>query len=237
MSQKHPYRGNGPTDEMAGDAESDDLKAIRRDLEMHKQSEELWQYLYPDGDTFHHEFEAVALAAQDWEAATPTQRFRALRVLVRRFGKLDTFRLALLAAPKSMQEWSLKIRKRKRSEKSDGGKRDEGMKRDHWDYVISKEVYSRMKAGESKDDAIAAVKEDYRTGAPYASSGLFPPLNRPVRHLPERDGIEKWLNRFRRKVEERGYVDPYAASGLTGIAREPDLKVADIPKRGRPRKK
>lgn len=246
MSRKTPYRGNGPTEGMTGDAdESDDLKAIRRDMERHRLSEELWRRLYPDGDRFRREFERVAEAAQDWAGATFAQRFRALRCLVRRFGREDTYLLTLMAAPKSHQDWMLQIRGRKDSEKLDGGKRRKDWEREHWDYVIAREVYERMKAGQSKSEAIAAVKEDYRLGNPIVTKqvGDFPPfiLKREVRHLPADDGknngIDKMLGRFRRAARERGYVNPFAASSIIGFPREPDLKLGDIPGRGRPRKK
>ena len=238
MTEGTPYRGNGPTVGMTGDGgESDDLKSIRRDMEMHRLSGELWKRIYPDGDRFRREFEQVAEASQDWQAATFGQRYRALRILVHRFGRADTYLLTLMAAAKSQQDWVLDIRERKDAKKSDGGKRDHEAEQRHSDYIIGSEVYKRMKAGQSKAEAIAAVKEDYRTGAPYPSNGGFPSLNRTVRNLPGPDAIEKMLNRFRHEARRRGYVDPYAASGLIPFAREPDLKLNDIPNRGRPRNK
>lgn len=246
MTKGTPYRGNDPTVGMTSDAgESDDLRAIRRDMEMHRLSGELWQHLYPDGDQFRREFEQVAKTAQDWEGATYAQRFRALRSLVRRFGREDTYLLTLMAAPKSQQDWVLSVRKRKKVEKSDGGKRDRENEKVHWDLVIGREVYSRMKAGQSKSEAIAAVKEDYRLGNPIALEpiGSFPclVLKREVRHLPADDGknngMDKILNGFRRAARARGYVDPFAPSGIIPLPKEPDLKLSDIPGRGRPRKK
>lgn len=246
MTKGTPYRGNDPTVGMTSDAdESDDLRAIRRDMEMHRLSDELWQRLYPDGDRFRREFEEVAKAAQDWEGAIYAQRFRALRSLVRRFGREDTYLLTLMAAPKSQQDWVLNVRKREKAEKLDGGKRRKDWEREHWDYIIGREVVERISAGQAKKDAIAAVKEDYRLGNPIAIKpvGDFPPLilKREVRPLPADEGkghgMDKILNRFRRAARERGYVDPFAASSITGFPREPDLKLSDIPGRGRPRKK
>lgn len=105
MNEDAPYRGNGPTVGMEGKVEeSNDLKAIRRDREMHRLVQESWQDLFPDGDRFRRDFEAVANAARDWDVATSLERFRALRILVRRFGRLDAFALTLLAAPKSIQD-------------------------------------------------------------------------------------------------------------------------------------
>ena len=237
MSEDAPYRGNGPTVGMEGKVEeSEDLKAIRRDREMHRLVQESWQDLFPGGDSFRRDFEAVANAAQDWDAATSLERFRALRILVKRFGRLDTFTLALIAAPKSMQDWTLGIRKRKRSEKSDGGKREREFEREFLAQRIGKEVYERMAAGQSKPDAIEAVKEDYRTGAPYPQIGNFPTFSRPKLDLPDLDGIEKLLAIFRRNARKRGYIDPYAPHSLVD-PREPDLRLSDIPKRGRPRKR
>ena len=238
MTKGAPYRGNGPTVGMTGNGgESDDLKAIRRDMDMHRLAGEHWQHIFPDGDRFRREFEQVAKASQDWQAATFGQRYRALRILVHRFGKDDTYLLTLMAAVKSRQDWVLNVRKRKAVEKSDGGKRDQKFKKQHLDFIVGEEVYQRIKAGQSKPDAIAAVKEDYRTGAPYPSSGGFPPLNREKRDLPGPDAIEKMLNRFRKEARRRGYVDPFAASGIIPFPREPNLKLSDIPGRGRPRKK
>ncbi len=233
MSKAPPYRGNDPI----GEKESDDLKAIRRDMEMHRRSQEMWQHLYPDGDSFRREFEQVAAAAQDWGGATYEQRFRALRILVKRFGREDAYLLTLMAAPQSKQSWMLSVRQRKDSEKSDGGKRDHEREREDLAQRIGKEVYQRMAAGQPKVDAIKAVKEDYRTGAPYPQIGHFPAFNRPKLNLPDVDGIEKLLGIFRRNARKRGYVDPFAPYLGFPVAREPDLKISDIPKRGRPRKK
>lgn len=233
MSKAPPYRGNDPI----GEVESDDLKAIRRDVEMYRRSQEMWQHLYPDGDRFRGEFEQVAVAAQDWGGATYEQRFRALRILVKRFGREDAYLLTLMAAPQSKQSWMLSVRQRKDTEKSDGGKRDRERQREALAQRIGEEVYQRMVAGQSKDDAIKAVKEDYRTGAPYPQIGDFPTFHRPKLNLPDVDGIEKLLGIFRRNARMRGYVDPYAPYHGFPVAREPDLKVSDIPQRGRPRKK
>ncbi|GAA5045595.1 hypothetical protein GCM10023208_00230 [Erythrobacter westpacificensis] len=237
MSEDAPYRGNGPTGGMKGKVEeSEDLKAIRRDREIHRLVQESWQDLYPAGDSFRRDFEAVAIAAQDWDAATSLERFRALRILVKRFGRLDTLTLTLLAATKSMQDWTLSVRRRKRSEKSDGGKRDREFEREFLAQKIGREVYQRMAAGQSKSEAIEAVKYDYRTGAPYPQIGSFPVFYRPKLNLPDMDGIEKLLAIFRRNARMRGYVDPSAPYSL-GVLREPDLRLSDIPTRGRPPKK
>lgn len=246
MSWKHPYRGNDPIEEMGGESdESEDLQAIRRDMEMHRLSQDVWQHLYPDGDNFRHEFDQVAEAAQDWGCATYSQRFRALRILARQFGIENVHLLIWMASPKSHQDWLLQVRRGRDTELIDGGKRRKEWEREHWDYVIAREVYSRIKEGQSKSDAIAAVKEDYRLGNPVVlnlGAGLAPMTrNREVRHLPSHEGanngMDKILNRFRRSARKRGYINPYAASGLLPFPREPDLKLSDLPKRGRPRKK
>lgn len=233
MSKARPYRGNDPT----GEEESEDLKAIRRDMEMHRLLQEMLQHLYPDGARFRRDFEQVAVAAQDWAGATYEQRFRALRVLVKRFGPEDAYLLTLMAAPQSKQTWMLSVRQRKDSEKSDGGKRDREREREDLAQRIGEEIYQRMVAGQSKNDAIKAVKQDYRTGAPYPQIGDFPAFNRPKLDLPDVDGIEKLLGIFRRNARMRGYVDPYAPYHGFPVAREPDLKVRDIPQRGRPQKR
>ena len=179
----------------------------------------------------------MAVVAQDWQGAAYACRFRALRILVRRFGRDNTFLLTLFAAPVSFHDWVLSIRARKPNESPDGGKRDREEKRSHWDYVICSEIYKRMKGGQSKMEAIAAVKEDYRTGAPFPSDGLLPPLNRPRRGLPGPYAIEKWMKRFRRDAKLRNYINPYAAfrAGVI-VTREPELTRSDIPSRGRPKK-
>lgn len=233
MSHTRPCHGNAPTE----GEESPDLQAIRRDMEMHRRSQEILQHLQSDGDSFRHEFEQVAAAAQDWDVATFGEKFRALRILVKRFGRRNAFLLTLMAAPKSKQSWMLSIRQRKDAEKSDGGKRDREREREDLAQRIGQEVYQRMAAGQSKGDAIKAVKEDYRTGAPYPLNRDLPVFYRPKVDLPDVDGIEKLLAIFRRKVSERGYVDPSAPYRDFPVAREPVLKVSDIPKRGRPPKK
>jgi len=212
---------------------------------LYRLSQEIWQHLYPDGDSFRHEFDQVADAAQDWGSATYSQRIRALRVLTRQFGIENVHLLIWMASPKSHQDWLLQVRRRKDSELVDGGKRRREAEREHWDYVIAREIYSRMKAGQPKSDAIEAIKEDYRLGKPIVLNlgENLPPmmLKREVRHLPSDDGVnngmDKILNRFRRAARKRGYVNPYAASGIVTSPREPDLKLSDLPGRGRPRKK
>lgn len=233
MSKAPPYRGNDPT----GGEESDDLKAKRSDREIYRQAQKIRQHLFPDGDRSRHQFEQVAVAAQDWGAATFRQRFRALRILVSRFGQEEAYLLTLMAAPKSDQSWLLRVRERRNSEKSDVGKRDREREREDLAQRIGEEIYQRIATGQPKGDAINAVKEDYRTGAPYPQIGDFPAFHRPKIDLPDVDGIEKLLGKFRRNARKRGYVDPYAPYHGFPVAREPDLKLSDIPTRGRPRKK
>ncbi len=238
MTNVAPYRGNDPTEGTGAETEdSPDLKAIRRDMEMSRLGEQIWRQVYPDGDTLQRDFEQLANAAQDWKAATYGQRFRALRILVKRFGRLDAYRLVQIAAPSSMQDWRLIIRQRKSSEMTDGGKRDNDFERDRKAQRIGSEIYQRIAAGESKADAIKAVKEAYRTGAPYPQIEGFPILRRPKLDLPDADGIEKLLAIFRRNARKRGYIDPHAPYLGSPVAREPTLKLSDIPRRGRPRKK
>jgi hypothetical protein len=133
----------------------------------------------------------------------------------------------------------LELRKRTDPEKLDGGKKERDRERDYWDYVIGTEVYGRMKDGMDKASAIEAVKNDYRNGTPYESNSGLPVLNRPVRTLPAPEAIDKMLNRFRKAAKSRGYVYPFAGSiGFEiGEPREPNLKIADIPSRGRPSNK
>lgn len=229
MSSRGPDYQSGRSDE------SDDLRAIRRDTQMQRFSEKIWRDAFLDEGKFQREFDQVAIAAQDWANATYGERIRALRILMSRFGHRNTYLLTHLGAPKSMQEWSLKIRKRLASEMSDGGKRDRTFKREELAQRIGEEVYRRIANGESKADAIEAVKEDYRLGAPYPKCENFPVLHRPKLNLPDADGIEKLLAIFRRNARRRGYVEPLAP--MIGIASEPRLKVSDIPKRGRPTRK
>ncbi len=238
MTKRHPYRGNGPTSETRNEAEeSEDVRSIRRDMEWHRLSEGIWQQIYPDGGKFLREFEQVAVAAQDWGAVRFGQRFRALRILAKHFGRDNARLLTLMAAPKSMQPWILSIRQRRDTEKSDGGRRAKVRRRVDLAHRIGMEVYERIAAGETKGDAIAAVKEAYRNGAPYPQIGDFPIFVRPKIDLPEVDGIEKLLGIFRRNARKRGYVDPNAPYLDSPVAREPKFKVSSIPKRGRPRGK
>lgn len=234
MSTDPPYRGNGPTGGTVGEAEeSDDLKAIRRDSELYRLSQDVSQHVFPEEDDFRREFEEVAKAAQDWEVASYDERFRALRILARRFGVFETFQLAQFAATRSMQDWFVTIRPRADHEMSDSGKRRKRLEREFLDNLVGREVYSRMKAGQSKAEAIASMREDYRTGAPIPSAGGFPPPNRPVITFAGDDAIEKRLARYRKAARRRGYVDPYAALHAASSLREPELKLSDIPGRGR----
>lgn len=231
MSPARSILGNDPS----GIDESDDLEAIRRDREAHLLWQEIWHNGFQDEADFDQDFQNVALAAQDWEAATYFERIRALRILCRRFGRNNTSLLAAMASPRAGHPWLIRVRPRKDSEKPDGGKRHRKRKREDLAQRIGMEVYQRMAAGQSKVDAINSVKEDYRTGAPYPTNGIFPPVNRPKIALPDIDGIEKLLAIFRQKARKRGYADVYASLGP--VVQEPKLKLKDIPKRGRPRKK
>jgi hypothetical protein len=218
---------------------SGDLKAIRLKKAIAESAQLLWSRLYADRDIFGAELGCLADAASNWPGISAAERFRALRILVRRFGSEGTYMLSLIAAPKSNQELRLELRKRTNREKLDGGKKERDRERDYWDYVIGTEVYGRMKDGMDKAAAIEAVKNDYRNGTSYESNSGLPVLNRPVRTLPAPEAIDKMLNRFRKAAKSRGYVDPFAGSIGFGIGepREPDLKIADIPSRGRPSNK
>lgn len=216
---------------------NEDLRAIRRAIETDLIAREVWESVLQHGGGFIRQFNIVALAAQDWEGATRGQQLAAIRVLLRTLGREGAHLLMLLASARSKHDWKISVRKRKESEKPDQGASEREAAQDHWDYLIASEVYMRMRAGQPKHEAIASVKEDYRTGAPYPPAGNFPPLSRPKRtNLPGADGIEKWLNRFRRKAGARGYVDPNAAFTTFAGHHEPDLKLSDIPRRGRPKK-
>ncbi|MEP0391876.1 MAG: hypothetical protein ABJ205_08780 [Erythrobacter sp.] len=211
---------------------SDDLKAIRRDRELVRDAEARYLAMAPRGAKITSDIRTVAEAAADWPRASLRHRLRALRVLVRRLGLLETRYLAILAEEKSIVPWLLTLRDRPDAQMLDGGRERKKREQDFLDSLVGQAVYSLIKKGASKQEAIEAVKEDYRI-----RSGAFSNLRTDKRFLPDRDGIEKWLGRFRKGAIERGYIDPFTASPLFSSHEEPDLKIKDLPKRGRPRKK
>lgn len=213
--------------------ESDDLKAIKQDRELKELLEEFWARNAPPVSKFASDVEVVAIASRDWAKAPLRLRRRALRILRRYFGPLEVRHLANLSAEKGETLSRLILRPREDSELPDDGKRRKENKQDYLDYLVGTAVYSRMlERGLSKEDAIREVQIEYRSGV-----GPLQQIKEVGKNLPDGDGIEKWLYRFRKKARERGYVDPFAAHDQLADILEPDLKIRDIPKRGRPPKK
>ncbi len=167
----------------------------------------------PGWGSFASDFETIAELLSEEES----NQFRALRVLRRYFTRRQIVMLSFFASEKAFQDWRLLIRRRKPSEKPDGGQRDRTREREWRASRLGRFVYGKMKDGASKADAIAAASSELGLSISEAT-------------------IEKDLALFRRRARENGYVDSFAAviawiNG--GFVAEPDLTVSEITRKGR----
>lgn len=159
------------------------------------------------------------LAVADFLESGSEPSFKVLRILLQRFSKEDLQLLSLLCSDSSFQEKRIIVRNRKANEKPDKGKRDRERKRQDRVNQLGIAVYSKMKDGIVKDQALRSSLSELKLNISYSTA-------------------EKDLDLFRKQVDRRGYADELAPmmKVVMGFAfEEPELKVADIPKRGRPK--
>jgi hypothetical protein len=196
---------------------SDDLVSIQRSIAQHRQIEQIQQGMNSVWTRFPRDFELIAKFLQGEEHL----RFRVLRALSRHFSRWEIFMLSHLSSPTSHQDWRLVIRPRRPRERPDGGQKLRRRFREDRADQLGMRVYALMKAGETKRQAIEAARQEL--GISLSDQA-----------------VEKDLGAFRARVMERGFVDPYAAISAAVFGYppvEPDLKVADVMKKGRPKKR
>jgi heme-degrading monooxygenase HmoA len=197
---------------------SHDRRAIETGVARLRDSDAFARNVFdPEWGSFERDFDQVAklLSGED---RTP---FRALRVLRRYFSRRQVLMLSFFVSEKAFQDWRLLIRRRTAAEKPDGGQRERTRERECRARRVGMYVYGQMKNGISKADAIAAVSSELSLTVAEAT-------------------IEKDLALFRRRARENGFVDPFAAviawiNG--GYFAEPELTVAGITRKGRPKKR
>ena len=176
--------------------ESDDLKAINRVRALRDRSLEFWDKHKPPAAKFASDLEVVALVADHWDKAPLRLRLRALRILAKRFGMLETLYLTRTAAEKFDVPVRLILRLRQEFELPDGRKLRREREEDYWDYRIAEEVYSRRHAGASKAEAIESLLE-----AHHIEEGL----STRIRSF---DNVEHKLKRTRSEGKRKGVPKP-----------------------------
>jgi hypothetical protein len=157
-----------------------------------------------------------------WESARPRARFRALRIVLRRFGRLGSRHMINLVADVSPLNLRLILRERKAKERDDAGRRRRKIEQELED--------ARLEAAVRRNHAKGM---DHETAVFEAAQEVLGRISGGV------EGVKKAMIRARRRARQRGYVDPVApfiASIMGGYVGEPEIKVADLPRPGRPKK-
>lgn len=197
---------------------SNDLIAIQKAVSRFRTNDEFHRTVFDPGwARFDEDFNSVARLLNGEESL----KFRVLRILRRFFDRRQIFMLSLFASKSAYQDWHLEIRRRKPGEKPDRGQRDRTRGREQRVNRVGMKVYGLMSQGISKERAVAVARQEL---------GL---------HVSEAT-VEKDLVLFRKKAQENGFVDPYAAfvAWVGGYPPdEPKITVADVTKRGRPKKR
>jgi hypothetical protein len=208
---------------------SADLAAIQRSVERFKQTDRFWKSSMSRNSKLaaavqlQHDIDSLALVLERGSRPRrPGEWFRLLRMLLRRFNKLELRYLMRLAAPVSSDSLRLILRNRKLSEldKPTRKARVEA-KRHQADLELARCVLKHERDGLNPDDAIRTALEELG----QISRGI--------------EGAKKRLTRFRKAAKERGFLEPHAAVlawTLGGQPSEPELKLSDFRDRGRPRK-
>ena len=204
--------------------ESDDLRAIKGDREQLQLSEQFWRSSAPSAAKFVTDLQVIAATTENWESNPLRLRLRALLILRRRFSELETRYLININAEKGHDYLRLILRPRMSKELTDGGKQRREGEQDYWDARVAEAVHLRRKAGESKEEAIAAVLEAHQAGG-----GLGITLHSPA-------SIERRLKRASSNARKRGYLNSLAPASISDPT-EPPVKVSEITKKGAPRKK
>ena len=194
--------------------ESPDLEAIQRAVEFQRHAESFATKFGFNATDFMIDFDLIAGLV----AGEHGERFSVLRVLVRRFGGPNSRWLAQAVSQISNSRWLISIRRRSNLNRPERGARQIKFRRKMENDRIGVQFYSRRKSGESATEAMKHTISDLG-------------LNISNRTFHER------LKEFRNQARRRGYVDP-SDVGVLGInlARSPKILVADVTKRGRPRK-
>lgn len=164
------------------------------------------------------DFEFLAAVASG-EYSHPRHRRKAARILARRFGAVGARQLITNMLEMSDTQFRLIIRKRDDAERPDRGKARKAIDQQWQDYLFLEEFQKQHGQGLSRDDAIAAAQK--RIGLAFTI-----------------EGGKKVLARARKDARKRGFTHPYApfVAAIVGYPFEPDIKVADLARPGRPKK-
>lgn len=207
---------------------SPDLLAIQRKTEKQLQRDRMWtRSAARDPDLaaalkLSEEIEFLAeMLNGGWSTARRRQRIRALRILVRRFGRLGAKHIINLTADVSMLDLRLTLAPRTDKERHDRGWERRRIDREIEDARLLSAVHRYREDGMADDDAIfAAAKEVLGR----VSGGIA--------------GAKKAMTRARTRAIQRKYVDPFGpfvATLMGGHVCEPKIKVADLRGPGRPK--
>ena len=161
------------------------------------------------------------LASREWSDTPRRLRTRALRILLRRFGKLAIRQLLAAAKSVSPSPVRLTLRVRRDSELPDGGRSRREFERDYEDARLLLAYEGHKAAGSAHEEAMAAAARDVGTFSRGA------------------EGVKKALNRARKRARKRGFVEPLAPvlAAWTDQVEQPRLRVAELATRGRPKKR
>ena len=196
---------------------TDDLANIEGSIARQREFDRIQGHMNPVWYEFPRDFDVIARFIQ----GETRLKFRAIRALFRHFTRREIFMLSHLVSSSSHQDWRVLVRPRKPSETPDGGRRIRERAREDRSNQLGLRIYSLMKAGSSKQKAMDAARKEL---------GI---------NLSDQ-AVEKDLGAFRARAVKRGFVDPYVAVTAWAFGfppSEPELTVADIVKKGRPRKR
>jgi hypothetical protein len=176
-----------------------------------------------DAIEFQADLESLSrIASREWSKLPRRLRADALRILIRRFGKLPTRLLLAAAMSVSPSPVRLVLRARNDRELPDAGRQRREFERDYRDARLLVAFEAHRAAGLTHYDALTAAAREL--GA----------LSRGI------DGVKKALNRARGRARKRGYVDPLAPSRAIargGRVKRVKVRVSQLLKRGRPKKR
>lgn len=212
-----------PADDEASKPPSRDAKVIAERVQRQRRFDRFWQQSLERKPRLaaavelREEFELLAAIASGGYHR-PKQLREAARILVRRFGALGSRHLIASMLEDADTPYRLILRKRANAERPDKGKTRQAIDQDWEDYRFLEAVEKQRQEGTSRDEAIEAVQRKFDL-----------PLTI--------EGGKKVLARARKRARERGYADPYAPfkAAIIGGPYEPDIKVEDLPRRGRPK--
>lgn len=209
----------------ASDQRSKDARIIAERALVRQRSDRLWQESVKRNPRLaaamklQYELEFLAAVATG-EYSKPYHLRKAARIIARRFGALGARYLIASMLPVGHSEYRLIIRRRKDAERSDKGNFRQETERQWREYRLLEEVLRQRRKDLSQELSIEAAQKE---------------LGYPITV----EGGKKALARAQKAARKRGFADPFAVfkAAMGGCVLEPQVKIEDLPKPGRPKKK